>query len=116
VIGPVTDSERRGWQRRAVRVLAQLLDGPGRELPPLRWTVATTARLLGHVESHDPGMGRQHFEMWAQALSATPRPEHDRGIYTTLRAERADYDGLVDVGLVADLDKPGEDLLAEQAR
>ena len=36
VIGPITDAERRGWQRRAVRVLAELLDGPGRDLPPLR--------------------------------------------------------------------------------
>jgi hypothetical protein len=109
VIGPITDGERRGWQRRAVRVLAELLDGPGRELPPMRWTVATGARLLGHVESHDPITGRQQFDAWAQALGATPWPERDRGAYTTLSAERKHYDGLVTVGLVADLDMPAVD-------
>jgi hypothetical protein len=108
VIGPVTDAERRAWQRRALRVLAQLLDGRGSELPLLSWTVATRARLLGHVESHDPVTGRQHLEAWVRALGATPR-EWDSGLYTTLSAERKDYNGLVDVGLVADLDKPEDD-------
>jgi hypothetical protein len=109
VIGHITDAERRGWQHRALRVLAELLNGSGRELPPLTWTVATRARLLGHVESHDPITGREHFEAWAQALHAEPRREWDSGLYRTLRAERKDYDGLVDVGVVADLDKPEDD-------
>ena len=106
MIGPITDVERRGWQRRAVRVLAELLN---RDLPPLRWTVATGARPLGSVESRDSTTGRQHFEAWAQALDATSWPERDRGSVVTLSAERKHFDGLVTIGLVANLDKPEED-------
>ena len=102
-------SERRRSQRRAVRVLSELLDGPGRELEPIHWTVTTHARLQGLVESHDPMAGRQQFEAWVQALGATPWPERDRGSVVTLSAERKHYDSLVTVGLSADLDKPEAD-------
>jgi hypothetical protein len=102
-------SERLRSQRRAVRMLGELLDGPGRELPPLRWTVFNHARLLGNIESHDPDAGRQQFDAWVQALGATPWPERDLGFKVTLSAERKHYDGLVTVGLVADLDKPDGD-------
>jgi hypothetical protein len=109
VIGPITDAERRGWQRRTVRVLADLLDGPGRDLAPLRWTVAARAGLVGFVESHDATIGRQHFEAWVEAIGARPWPERDLDFKVTLTAERKHYDGLVTIGLVADLDKPEDD-------
>jgi hypothetical protein len=111
VIGPITDSERRGWQRRAVRVLGELLGGPGRELPLLRWTVATRAGLVGFVEEYDPARARQQFEVWVRALGATPRPERDpAGGRIHLYAVREHYDGLVTVAVVADIDSEAADL------
>ena len=106
MIGPITDAGRRGWQRRAVRVLAELLARAGRDLPPLRWTVATRAALTGYVEEYDPTRARQQFEAWTAAVGATPWPERGpAGGRIHLHAVREHYDGLVTVAVIADIDE-----------
>jgi hypothetical protein len=108
MIGPITDAERRGWQRRAVRVLSELLAGPGRDLPPLRWEVDRGASLVGRVEPRDSATARRHFEAWAWAVGAQTRPEFADMFGVHLRAARDHYDGLVTVVVVAEIDPDRE--------
>jgi hypothetical protein len=103
----VTVQERARWQRRAVRVLGELLAAEGRNLRPLRWTVATRASLTGHFEEYDPAAGRQRFEVWVQVLGAIPSPERQSGGRVHLHAVRQHYDGLVTVAVLADLHVEG---------
>jgi hypothetical protein len=98
---PTTDADVRRWQRRAVRVLGELLQREG--LPVLRWTVATGARLVGHVDEHDLVKGRQQFEAWAQTLDGAKRYEVEHSGRVHLNATVEHLDGLVAVGVIADL-------------
>jgi hypothetical protein len=103
---PVTDAERRGWQRRATRVLERLL---GLDLPPLTWTVAANATLVGRVLGPDDTR-RTRWQTWVTALAATAAPEsHGEGV-TNLRATAPDRDDrLVQVVLLAAVFGPEPD-------
>jgi hypothetical protein len=103
---PVTDAERRGWQRRATRVLERLL---GLDLPPLTWTVSPNATLVGRVLGPDDTR-RTRWQAWASALEATPTPEHTETGITDLRATATDRDDrLVQVVLLATVYDPEPD-------
>jgi hypothetical protein len=103
--GPITDREQLGWQRRAVRVLAQLLEQASRDgLPPVGWSVSDAgAVLVARCFAHDPGQRRADFDAWCGVLNADRWPEQTTGATTHLHAVATDYDGLVDVAVVADL-------------
>lgn len=78
IVDPITDRERLGWQRRAVRVLAGPLERAQRDgLPVAAWAVL------------DAGAG-----VAARCYSRT--------------AFAKDFDGLVDVAVLADLLAPEE--------
>ncbi len=115
LFGPVTDSDRRRWQMRAVRVLSEILTGPGAELPPLRWSINAHAGLTGHVEiplvddELDRAAARQHFDAWAQALGAQVRPPTRDLLGLRLYAFREEYPGRVDVAVIADLGQDAPD-------
>jgi hypothetical protein len=104
---PVTDAERRGWQRRATRVLDRLL---GLDLPPLAWTVGPTATLVGRVLDGDVDTRRAIWRTWVTALAAAPVPESPGAGVTHLRATVADRtDPLVLVVLLATVYDPDPD-------
>jgi hypothetical protein len=107
---PITDRERLIWQRRAVSVLAGLLERAHREsLPVVGWTVAHAgAALVARCFAHDPARRRSEFNAWCQALDATVWLEHTSGSTTYLHAIAEHYDGLVTVTVLADLVKGGE--------
>ncbi len=107
---PITDRERLIWQRRAVRVLADLLEHAHRDsLPVVGWTVAHAgAALVARCFAHDPASRRSEFNAWCQALDATVWPEHTSGSTTYLHAIAEHYDGLVTVTVLADLVEGGE--------
>jgi hypothetical protein len=104
-VGPVTDREQLGWQRRTVRVLDGLLEQAGRDrLPPVAWQVSDAgAVLVASCFAHDPAQRRADFDAWCQALDARHWPERTSGATTHLHAVARDYDGLVDVAVLADL-------------
>jgi hypothetical protein len=84
----ITHAERAGWQRRATRELAAILD-THRELPIIAWTVVPAAStLVGHVN----GLGgadevRQAFDTWRAALALGEDTETSSGSATVyLRA------------------------------
>jgi hypothetical protein len=101
---PVTDAERRGWQRRATRVLDRLL---GLNLPPLTWTVGPTATLVGRILGSNDTR-RTDWQTWVTALAATPNPEQsEHGITylgTTVRDQQDDLVHIVLLATVFDLD------------
>ena len=107
---PITDRERLIWQRRAVRMLAGLLERAHRDsLPVVGWTVAHAgAALVARCFAHDPARRRSEFNAWCQALDATVWPEHTSGSTTYLHAIAEHYDGLVTVTVLADLVEAGE--------
>jgi hypothetical protein len=104
IFGPITDRERLGWQRRAVRVLAGLLELAARDgLPVVAWAVSKAgAGLAARCYS------RTDFDTWCAVLDAPPWPEQTSGATTYLHAVARDYDGLVDVAVLADLLAPDE--------
>jgi hypothetical protein len=103
--GPVTDREQLGWQRRTVRVLDGLLEQAGRDgLPPVAWQVSDAgAVLVARCFAHDPAQRRGDFDAWCQALDTHRWPQRTSGATTHLHAVAKDYDGLVDVAVLADL-------------
>jgi hypothetical protein len=107
---PITDRERLIWQRRAVRVLAGLLERAHRDsLPVVGWTVAHAgAALVARCFAHDPTRRRGEFNAWCQALDAAIWPEHTSGSTIHLHAIAEHYDGLVTVTVLADLVEGGE--------
>ena len=103
---PITDAERRGWQRRAVRVLDRLL---GLDLPPLAWTIGPTAVLVGRVFGPDD-IRRSAWRAWVTALDATPAPDNRGQGVTDLRATARDqHDGVVQVVLLTTVYDPDPD-------
>jgi hypothetical protein len=103
--GPITQREQLGWQRRAVRVLAGLLERAQRDgLPPVGWSVSHAgAVLVARCFAHDPAQRREDFDAWCAALDARRWSEHTSGSTTHLHAVAKDYDGLVDVAVLTDL-------------
>jgi hypothetical protein len=103
--GPITQREQLGWQRRAVRVLAQLLEQASRDgLPPVSWSVSHAgAVLVARCLAHNPAQRRANFDAWCAVLNARRWPEQTTAATTHLHAVATDYDGLVDVAVVADL-------------
>jgi hypothetical protein len=107
---PITDRERLAWQRRAVRVLSALLGrAQDNRLPVVGWSVAHAgAALVARCFAHDPAQRRADFNAWCSVLGAIPWPERTSGSTTHLHAVARDYDGLVDVAVMADLTEGGE--------
>jgi hypothetical protein len=104
---PVTDGERRRWQRRATRVLDRLL---GVDLPPLTWTIGPTATLVGRVLDGADDTRRADWQAWVTAMQATPAPESTDAGVTHLRATVADRnDPLVLIVLLATVFDPDPD-------
>jgi hypothetical protein len=103
--GPITDREQLGWQRRTVRVLASLLAQAQRDgLPVVAWSVSDAgAVLVARCFAHDPGRRRADFDAWCLALDAHRWPERTSAATSHLHAVATDYDGLVDVAVLADL-------------
>jgi hypothetical protein len=68
----ITQAERAGWQRRAARELAAMLD-VHRDLPIIGWTIGTAgATLVGHVSGlASSGQVRRVFDTWRTALRLT---------------------------------------------
>ena len=98
---PVTDAERRGWQRRALRVLDRLL---GLDLPPLTWTVGPTATVVGRVLLDADDTRRTIWQAWVTALAATPSPEYsDHGVAHLRATVRDQVDDFVEIVLLATL-------------
>src|SRR6266487_7165572 len=106
-LGPITDRERLGWQRRAVRVLAELLDhAQASGLPVVAWPVSPSgAGLAARCLCLGQGAAkcRVDFDAWCAALGASRSPERIAGTTTLLHAVAKHYDGLVTVAVAADL-------------
>jgi hypothetical protein len=108
--GPITDRERLGWQRRAVRVLAELLERAQRDgLPVVAWSVSPAgAALVARCFAHPPAQRRADFDAWCSVLGASRWSERTSGSTVHLYAVAKNYDGLVDVAVLADLDDQHE--------
>lgn len=103
---PCTVRERLGWQLRTARVLVGLLPwAMGDGLPRIAWTVSHAgASLIGHCYGHTAGQRRGQFQAWYAAVGATPGPGPTTpGGTVHLRAVALNYDGLVDVVVLADI-------------
>ncbi len=74
---PVTDAERLGWQRRAVTVLAGLLERAEREgLPLMDWSVPPGLSLVARPRSGRVGRSPQNrvdWQRWCAALGVRGR-------------------------------------------
>ncbi len=105
LLGPVTGREQLGWQRRSVRVLADLLERAQREgLPVVGWSVAHAGTgLVAHCFEHDPTRCRADFNAWCAALGAIPWPERTSRSTTHLHAVAKPYQDVAFVAVVADL-------------
>jgi hypothetical protein len=77
----ITPAERAGWQRRAVKELAAILDAH-RGLPVIAWTVGSAgATVVGHVGGGVPaGQVRQVFHLWCTALTLTEQGRPTAGV------------------------------------
>jgi hypothetical protein len=80
----ITQAERAGWQRRAVRELTAILDAH-RELPVIAWTVASAgATVVGHISGPVPAEQiRQVFHAWRVALTFVEHSEVTAGAGST---------------------------------
>lgn len=94
------------WQRRAVWLLASLLERAQTEqLPVLTWTIGGSgAWLIGHVDETASARAREHFDRWADALGAKRWPDITSGMRLHVHAVAEHYDGLVTVSVVAHID------------
>lgn len=99
--GPVTDGERRHWQRRAHLLLGDLLK---LGLPPLTWTISSNS-LVGRAHQDDPSERRTAWEAWVVHLNAATWPERASAGYRHLHAVAKGYRDNVDVGILADVDE-----------
>ena len=89
LVEPITDADRRVWQRRAVDLLADLLAEADRlGMPPLRWMVHPGLALIGSCDI-DPDNGRAEYDAWTDYLNAVRYPEvhNDFGDITHLWAD-----------------------------
>lgn len=82
---------RRRMQLRATEMLRIIVCDPdARELPPLCWTVAPSASLVGHVHTmtdrEDADWVRDTFKQWAGFFEVSPEPEYWDGEHHVLRA------------------------------
>jgi hypothetical protein len=106
LFGPVTNADRRGWQRRDAAALAEMLDAADKaDLPPLIWQVGMSG-LVGRCMDRDPAARRGEFEAWARFLGEVELwPEHRTpGGTTHLHAGRRGYGPRrVDVTVIADI-------------
>ena len=76
LLGPVTDADRRRWQRRWLDLLVELVKfGEDRKLTPLSWTLSVHA-LVGQATGHDSEEKRAAFDAWATALELARWGEH----------------------------------------
>lgn len=97
----ITHGQRAGWQRRAVRELAAILDAH-RDLPPVAWTVGTAGCwLVGHINGLTPAAElRRAFESWRVRLMLTEHSEVTSGCGASYLRAAADRNR-VRVGLTA---------------
>lgn len=115
LFGPITDAERRGWQLRAARALVDILQqAHAADLPPVRWSVTSGARLVGTIaDTSAPQELRRRFDAWATLLDAQVSGWSDPPTGRQhLQAERKGWgkDGLVDVVVLVDIyPEPVED-------
>lgn len=110
MFGPVTDAERRGWQRRNAVVLVDLLAAAASSsLSPITWQV-TVGDHTGRCAAPDPARCRADFEAWAAFLGPDVQrwPENEHGGRTHLHVTRPKYAGRVDVTVIADIDEEDE--------
>jgi hypothetical protein len=72
----LTDAERSGWQRRAARELAAILDAH-RDLPVIAWIVGPAGSVLtGQINGLAPAVQvRGTFDAWRAALRLGERRE-----------------------------------------
>ena len=72
----ITHGERAGWQRRAARELAAILDAH-RDLPIIAWTLASAgSSVVGHVSGPaSAGQLRGVFDAWRVALMLSQHRE-----------------------------------------
>lgn len=77
LFGPITDTERMGWQLRAVTDLARILrEGRAAGFPAIAWMVTTTGGLSGTVLHRGTVTDRRAaFDTWADHLGLTRWPE-----------------------------------------
>lgn len=103
----VTDTERLGWQFRALALLSELVDRAIAEhLPPLTWTIGTTGELQGQAGGY--GDRREVFTRWRDAIG---NPDREWAVFEGKRL-RAAWDRIEHVQfiLAADLrDDEGEE-------
>ena len=97
----ITQAERAGWQYRAARELAAILDAH-RDLPVIGWSIGSAgAVVVGQVPGLAPRAQVRHvFDLWRAALMLTEHSECTFASGTTyLRAQ--DSRGRVRVTLTA---------------
>jgi hypothetical protein len=97
----VSQADRWGWQRKAVRALADILDAHP-DLPPIAWTIGPTGSLAGQVNGLAPAEEvRATFTAWQRALcleNVREVPIRDTGI-TSLSGKA--YHGTIHVAILA---------------
>jgi hypothetical protein len=108
-------AEQTAWQRRAVRVLADLLEQAAREnLPVLGWSVGSAGvNLVGRTWAQPGTARREALTAWGRALGI-PLAEHqfDSGtsVITGSAKQRDTRHGFCTIILTADIyDDAGED-------
>jgi hypothetical protein len=101
---PITDTERLGWQFRALALLSELVDRAIAEhLPPLQWSIGTTGELRGQVGGY--GDRREAFTRWRDAIG---NPDREWEVFEGKRL-RAAWDRLEHVEFILAADLPDDD-------
>ncbi|TDD97720.1 hypothetical protein [Actinomadura rubrisoli] len=97
--GPVTNADRRRWQRRNQRLLAELLEfGEDKELPedaelPVVWWQVTEHGLVGDCMQAEYADRRVAFDAWTDLLGLRRWPERTSPGCTHLHAASPDWRG-----------------------
>jgi len=103
-MGPIADAERLGWQRRAARLLAELLELALRDgLPVMRWTVSDAASLVAAPVALEVGQRRTDWEVWRRVVGARMTAEVPTNGRSQLYALAERVDGLVSVAVITDV-------------